>query len=290
MRIFRIRSCIVRIHPLFFLLILALFFGAADIAAAFLCVLFLHESAHFLCAVLMHLPITQLEITPFGGCMQIEQLDALPAGKSILLSAAGVLSNIAFALLAFLIAGYNRLYFPFLLYFIVFNLAMLLLNLLPVLPLDGGRILLALLSIRFDRRRVLKGALLGGRIFAVCLIVFGFISALSGQTHFSVVLLGFYLLYSAAIEEKTGESRYLAAFISRRVRFEKHRILPEQTFCAAASLPIFMLISHLKPGAYHTVQVLQDDTLSFLGVLREEDILSAVLDRPYATLGSLLSS
>ena len=164
---------------------------------------------------------------------------------------------------------------------------MFLLNMLPALPLDGGRMLLALLSLHFGRPRVLKALLVCGRILSVLLILFGFVSALSAKTHFSLILLGFYLLYAAAIEEKTAESRYLAAFIARRVRFEKHGILPGQTLCAASSLPVFMLISHLKPGACHTVHVLREDTLSFLGTLREEDILAALLDHPSASLGSL---
>lgn len=289
MRIFRIGSCVVRIHPLFIFLLLPLFIGAADMAAAFLCVLFLHEGAHFLCALMMRLDISQIEITPFGGCMQIKHLDALPAGKVFLLSAAGPLCNLLSALLAFLTAGHSSLYAPFILYFISLHIVMFLLNLVPVLPLDGGRMLLSILSLFFDRPRALRVLLVLGRILAVMLILFGFVSCLCGRMHFSFVLLGFYLLYAAAIEEKTGESRYLAAFIARRVRFEKRRILPLQTLCAAASLPVFMLIPHLKPGAYHTVHVLREDSLDFLGTLREDDILSAVLDRSAAPLSDLIS-
>lgn len=285
MRIATIRGCVVRIHPLFFAMLIFLCIGGAStLVAAFSATLFLHELAHGLCAVRFRIPIAQIELTPFGGNMQLHQIDALPPGQAFAVSCAGPFCNLLLLLLSLFISWRFSIFHAVLIYFIQCNMAMLCVNLLPVLPLDGGRILLALLTKRFDHARVMRILLVLGRMLAVALLIAGFI-----VMQLSLSMLGCYLLYAAAIEERTGTSRYLAAFISRRVRFEKHKTLPVQSICAVSTLPVFMLIPHLQPGAYHTVEVLQEDTLTSLGQIKEDVLLSAILDQSQATLGELLS-
>lgn len=285
MKIFTVRGCAVQVHPLFFIMLVFLCIGSAHILVlAFLTALLLHEAAHCLCAVYLHIPIAQIELTPFGGSMEIHQVDALPPGKAFLLSCAGPLCNTFFIAVSMLIAWRYAFFNDMLIYFIHFNLFMLLLNLVPVLPLDGGRMLLALLTKWFDRARILRVLLTFGRLLSILLIISGFV-----LMQLSLITLGCYLLYAAAIEEKTGISRYLAAFISRRIRFEKQKTLPVQSLCVSSALPVFMLIPHLNPGAYHVIEVLQEDTLMHLGQIRDDVLLSAILDQSHLTLGALLS-
>ncbi len=285
MRIASFRGCAIRVHPLFIITLSLLCIGGESaFVLAFCFTLLLHEAAHCLCALYFHLPIIQIELTPFGGSMQIHQIESLPSGKSFFLSCAGPLCNALLSAVSLFISWRYALYSGYLLYFIQCNVFMLFLNLLPVLPLDGGRMLLALLSRYFDRIKVLRILLIISRLLSAVLIVTGFF-----LMQFSLVMLSCYLLYAAAIEERTGVSRYLAAFISRRVRFEKHKTLPVQSLCAASTLPVSLLIPHLRPGAYHIIEVLQEDTLTHLGRLSEDTLLSAVLDQSHATLGELLS-
>lgn len=290
MRIGNIRSCLVRIHPLFAAMLVFLYFGgAAWSVAAFLAVLTLHEGAHFACAALLKIPVTQIELTPFGGSMQIPLIEALPPRHALALSGAGPACNFLLLCLSVLLSWRFSVFHPFLLSFIYGNLIMLCLNLLPVLPLDGGRMLLALLSKHFSRARLLGIFLTVSRLLALLLIAAGFVLALRGVFCFSLILFGVYLLYAAAIEEKTGVSRYLASFMARRLRFESRKTLPVQAICAASSLPAYMLINQLRPGTYHTVCVVDESTLRPLGYLHEEMLLSCILDHSTATLGEVLS-
>lgn len=290
MRIGSIRGCVIRVHPLFpCMLIFLCVSGAAWPAVAFLSALVLHESAHFLCAVRMHIPVTQIELTPFGGSMQISLVEALPPKQVFILSAAGPVCNLFLLCVSLLVAWRFSAFHPGLLSFIQGNAAMLCINLLPVLPLDGGRMILAVLSRYFNRTQLLRIFLLCGRLMALLLILTSFIASLQGMPCFSFAILGVYLLYAAALEEKTGVSRYLAAFMARRIRFEKHKTLPVQALCAASSLPAFMLIGQLKPGAYHVVHVIEEASLRPLGELNEADLLSCILDHSSLTLGEMIS-
>lgn len=290
MRIGSVRGCIIRIHPFFiFMLIFLCIGGAAWPVAAFLITLILHETAHFLCAVLMRLSVAQIELTPFGGSMQIPLIEALPAKKAFFLSCAGPLCNLIFLLFSLLISSHLSCWHPFLLRFIQCNAVMLCINLLPVLPLDGGRMLLAFLSKHFGRSQIMRIFLIFSRTIALLLILTGLFLSFRGTSRFSFSMLGIYLLYSAAIEEKTSVSRYLAAFMARRLRFEKQKTLPVHTLCASASLPVFMLIGHLHPGAYHIIEVVLEDSFRPIGQIREEKLLSCILDHSCQTLSEIIS-
>ena len=279
MRILSVHGCVLRIHPLFPVLLLFLSVnGAYYFVAAYLLVLFLHESAHLLCAVAMHIPVAQIELTPFGGSMQIPFVEALPRRKAFFLSSAGVLCNLLVGTFAFIISIRLSFLHPLLLYFIQCNLLMLCINLLPVLPLDGGRMLLAILAKYFDRSRILHILLTAGRVLSAALLIFGIYNAFLGSFRSFPILLAFYLLYAAAIEEKTGISRYLASFMARRIRIEKHKTLPVYALCAAASMSVFMLLPQLHPGAYHIIYIIDENSLSVIGQLQENELLSAVLD------------
>ncbi|MBR6786316.1 MAG: hypothetical protein IKM26_00155 [Clostridia bacterium] len=291
MRLFSIRGCVIRVHPLFPLMLLIMCFGGAPwAAAAFLATLFLHESAHFLQALKLQLPISQIELTPFGGSMQIPLIDTLTPRQHFLLSSAGPACNALFLIPALFISWRYAIFHPFLLHFIECHAVMLCINLLPVLPLDGGRMLLSLLSRRMERHQVLRVLLIAGRIFAVALILAGTLFSLCGRPRLSLILLGLYLLYAAAIEEKTSTARYLASFMARRIRFEKHMLLPVHMLCVSASMPVFMLIAHLRPGAYHIVTVVEDVSSLPIGQLHEAALLSALLTCSNAPLGDLCTS
>jgi len=289
MRLFTLGATTIRIHPLFpFMLLFLVIKGEFLLVSAYLFVLFLHEAGHYAAAHKMKLPVSQIEITPFGGSMQIALADALPPVQAFFLSASGPAMNCIC-----LFAGiWARIYlFPasqWLLCTLSFHTFMLTLNLLPVLPLDGGRMLLAFLSGKGDRDFFKKLLLSFGRILSLLLIAWGAYQTLRGRNSFSFCLLGFYLLYAAALEEKTGASRYLAAFISRRTQLEKQKTLPIQYVSAAADMPLFMLIPHLRPGCYHIVEVLESDGLTSLGVVREETLLSAILHPQAFLLKDLL--
>ena len=292
MKLFSLRGTVIRMHPLFPVMIFLFFlYGKPSAACAYLLVLLLHESAHWLAAQGFRIQIAQLEITPFGGSMQTDLTAALPPARAFILSCAGPCANLFLLLLGFLLFKYDVVAVnEFGMYFSSFNILMLLFNLLPVLPLDGGRMLLAILSAKAGHKRVMHILLIAGRIMAVVLVLSGALLCVRGKSTFSFCILGFYLLYAAALEEKNGTARYLASFIARRVQFEKNRTLPLQHIAANADSPLFMLLPHLRPGAYHIIEVLRPDVMTSLGQLNEEALLDAVLHNSSLTLGEVLST
>lgn len=276
-----------RVHPLFpMMLLLFILGGQGLLIGAFLMALVFHEAGHVYAASRLALSVTQIELTPFGGVMQIEDGECLTGVKGFLLSSAGIVVNLFFLLLsAFLLRIHAG---PFAIYFLWANLAMLAINLLPVLPLDGGRMALALLSCRFSRMRVWKAMLILGRVLACLLILFSLCQALRGVYQSSYAILGCYLLYSSFLEEKQSAARYITALFSRRYRADSGAALPMQTVCVQGDTPLRVLLPQLNPRAYHRIAVLDDAACGILGMISEKELYAAVLEQPTSRIKDLL--
>ncbi len=119
------------------------------VAAAFVVLLYgsvlIHELSHSLVAVAFGLPVRRILLYPLGGFSEIEREPETP-GRELLVSAAGPAMSLALAAGGFgLHQAFNPAGIPGILLdqFILANILVGIFNLLPGLPLDGGRILRA---------------------------------------------------------------------------------------------------------------------------------------------------
>ncbi len=102
----------------------------------------IHESAHLLAIRLTGGRIDRIDIKAFGISVNVPELQYMSYSKEIIIAAAGPCAGILTATLATVAAKLLSLYS--LGYFIGINIVITLINLLPVYPLDGGRIILSL--------------------------------------------------------------------------------------------------------------------------------------------------
>ena len=150
----------------------------------------LHELGH--CFVALHFGVGVRDITllPIGGVARIEQIPLSPV-REIAIALAGPAVNLAIAILfappVFLIAAANNLGNPlellifltdmtptgFILYLFFTNITLVLFNLLPAFPMDGGRVLRAFLSFFTARLTATRIAVGVGQALAVAIAIFG---------------------------------------------------------------------------------------------------------------------
>ena len=191
---------------------------AVAVAAAvlFFGSILLHELGHAVAARREGIEVTGIELFLFGGVMKMSQ-DTTSPGAEFRVAAAGPLVTLGLvllsALLTALIAGPDRIFddtslsgnavedIPTLLISLLFllNAALLVFNLVPAFPLDGGRIARAAAwKITGDRGRATRFSARLGQGFAVLLIAYGLYQVLGGDSWgLWWVMLG-WLLGSAA--------------------------------------------------------------------------------------------
>ncbi len=285
----RILGVTVRIH--FLLPLLWLFSavtGAGQSILASLIALFVHEMGHLLFAKALRTPMEDMEVTPFGAVMTLAEPAALPALNDLMLSAAGPLFSFLGCMASAALYQWNVLSYATAQAFVHANALLLFVNLLPALPLDGGRMLRALLSHFLPPARVTKALLWVGRLMGFILMGVSLLFALRGQLLLAPAFAGVYLLYAAAQEGKQATSRYITGLIARRQKLRHNQTLAVDFLAASEDMPVRALLRHLAAGKYHVVRVLRADGQGLCGTLEEAALCEAILSKAEQTLGEVV--
>jgi Zn-dependent protease/CBS domain-containing protein len=193
----KVAGTVVRIH-LTFLLFLAWIFAAsyasggaatawnslAFMLLLFLCVL-LHEFGHIFTARAFGVPTPYVTLLPIGGVAQLERIPEEP-WEEFLIAIAGPLVNVAIAavlvyvfnanLQASAAAAVDNLQIPLVDRLAAVNIFLALFNMIPAFPMDGGRVLRALLASRLGYVRATEIAAMIGQFVAFAL---GFIGLMA---------------------------------------------------------------------------------------------------------------
>ena len=157
--------------------------GFATAILLFLSVL-VHELAHSLVAQRYGIPVPRITLFLFGGVSQIAT-EPPSAASEFWIAVAGPLTSLGIAAIGWeiepLFVG-QQLIFALIRYLWLLNLILALFNLIPGFPLDGGRVLRALVwksTGNYHRATVAAG--MSGRFFGFLLIFLGIWQALTGD-------------------------------------------------------------------------------------------------------------
>ena len=166
----------------FFLLFLIL--PVPTVIAVFISIL-IHELSHAYVADRLGWSVSGIRIDLFTGSAAVDT--NIHERDSIPVVAAGPLSNLALAIVSIFIG----LFFPynFLVTMVVVNILLFLFNILPIYPMDGGRILRDTLYLKLKNRR--KSV----RISAVVSLITTTLVLIYAISTFSVILIIFCLLF-----------------------------------------------------------------------------------------------
>lgn len=173
-----------------------------------------HELAHALVARREGVPVKSIILLPIGGVTMLDDSRTLAENtavrwrRDLRIALVGPLMNIFLAAVAVLVLATAAPRVPiwqwpflssnYLLRSIVWaNLYIAALNLLPAYPMDGGRVLRALLSRQMDSVRATRRAILIGQIFAVAFILVGL------RWNIWLTMVGFFLFLAAQLEERS---------------------------------------------------------------------------------------
>ena len=140
-RVYGIDLCV----NIWFLMQLGLFFvaGILDKGLILFAVVLVHEVAHTVIARRLGVRVLAIELLPFGGVAKLGSELALDTKKEMAIAVAGPLANLIMIGLALGFRSYGLWDEELGNFFLQCNLLLLIFNLLPALPLDGGRILRA---------------------------------------------------------------------------------------------------------------------------------------------------
>ncbi|WP_035186959.1 M50 family metallopeptidase [Alteribacter aurantiacus] len=161
---------IVKIHPLFWLVlgtgIITGFFK--EVVMVFL-IVFVHEMGHGWMARHFGWRLKKIELLPFGGVAETEEYGNRPAREEALVILAGPVQHIWMIGLSFLLLSFEWWTYADHSIFMFHNLAILSFNLLPVKPLDGGKLLFVFQTAFLPYRKALQTSFYSSIVFLAVL-------------------------------------------------------------------------------------------------------------------------
>lgn len=195
------------------------------ILVLFFCVL-LHEFGHALMARRYGIRTRSIVLLPIGGVATLEKMPDNPK-EELAVALAGPAVNILIAIALFPFADLGLLFpaegeMPVLfkaewnfalsyLYFV--NLMLVVFNLLPAFPMDGGRVLRALLSFRFAPHKATRIAATIGQMMA---LLFVFLGLFAATVNPMLVIIGLFIFLGAKSEADFKQNEFLVSGICVR--------------------------------------------------------------------------
>jgi stage IV sporulation protein FB len=262
---------------IFLLPVLGLFIATGyffEYVAAFLSIA-LHELGHILLARRLGLGLKGVRILPAGLTASFDE--TLCSRKySIIISAAGPATNLllaAMSLPALLILPGLK---DRLTYFFLSNIYLACFNLIPAIPLDGGRILQELLSDRI-------GLITAGRylrrlavFLSAVFLLLGVYQLLISRINFTLFIIGFYMMLLLISSKTEAALMNMKQIIFRRSRLLKKGTYPARDLVALKSTHLGSILKDMDYDSFHFVYVLDDD-LKTLGIFNENEIMESII-------------
>lgn len=231
----------------------------------------MHEYGHALMARRYGIRTRDITLYPIGGVARLERMPDVPI-QELWVALAGPAVNVVIAFVLFIWLQLTNAFVSLesltvssgslLERLMIVNVWLVLFNLIPAFPMDGGRVLRALLALRLEYTRATQIAAQVGQAFA---FLFGFIGLFSNPF---LVFIALFVWVGAEQEASMVRMKHALSNIpvSRAMLTDFEALKPSMSLAEVTRLVL--------AGSQYDFPVVQDDQV--VGVLNREDLLSAL--------------
>lgn len=234
---------------------------------------FLHELGHALAAKRYNIKTKDITILPIGGLARLDKIPEKPK-EELVVAIAGPAVNLVLAAITYLFisipevdalnvqltGGINS--GNFFLNFFVVNIWLAVFNMIPAFPMDGGRVLRALLSMKLERHIATSIAAGIGQLLALVFVFLGFYS------NPFLIFIGIFIMLGAQAETEYTQAKYMLK------GYKVKDALMRQYQTIDSSETIKAAVEILLNGQYKNFLVLENNKPK--GTLSRDEIIIAL--------------
>ncbi len=244
--------------------------GVGFILALFSCVL-LHEFGHALMAAKFGIKTRDITLLPIGGVARLERMPEEPL-QEFWVALAGPAVNVVIAAGLYLWLVFSATFAPleqltvtagpFLERLLVVNVILVVFNMLPAFPMDGGRVMRALLATRMEYTRATQLAAATGQAMA---LVFGLLGFFFNPF---LLFIALFVWIGAAQEASMAQMKSSLGGIPvlHAMITDFRAISPDD--------PLSVAVEQLLAGSQQDFPVLEDDRV--VGILTRQNLLAGL--------------
>ncbi|WP_261304836.1 M50 family metallopeptidase [Paenibacillus andongensis] len=269
-----------RFHPLFTLIMIGSAITGYFLEAVTLFgIVLVHELGHLAAASGFGWRVREVQLLPFGGVLIVDELGTAPTREELIVSLAGPLQHVWMILIALLMKWVDVGASSWWDYFIEANIMIGLFNLIPVMPLDGGKVMQSLLGYLLSYHNTILYTTWISMILSLAIIAIAIIQLISGHLPLNILVIGIFLLVSNWYAYRQLPYHFFRFLMGRGTRMS--RLLSRGTLAQpiiitrhrtmAETLKLFMR------EKYHLIYIV-GETGRIQAVLPEQQLVSGYLD------------
>lgn len=261
-----------------FLALIGLFFIAGVLGKGLIAfsIVLLHEFAHVTAARRLGVNVTDIELLPFGGVSRLGGEMVIDPSKEVLVAAAGPATNLLLAGIATAIRTNGLWEGELLSFFQQCNIMVASFNMLPALPLDGGRVFRAYLAKRQGFRPATHRAAWWGQFWGAFIVLGATAGLAAGITGLDILVTGLFLFYAATREKSLAPYHFIRHLAMKKEELTFAGVLPGEPIVSLDTVRLGNVIQAFVPKRFHLVLVL-DQNWRCRGLLSEDQIIDALL-------------
>lgn len=267
----------IKINPFVVFTLLAGFLvGRLSLVFLGLVCIVLHELSHAICAIICGFSISSIEVLPIGALARIDGLFEVSPICEILIALAGPAMSLALGLISYYLYTYNSLYIFKIL--TTLNLSIATINLLPALPLDGGRVLRSILSHFVGVKSATIFSCMMGILIGIAMSSYSIIMAIQGDIAPTYIVFGLLLIVSSLSERKRAMFISIAQVTEKKETLMRQGSLNVSQIAVPTSIKLYTVVSRFKPRCYHMI-VIVDDNMCPVGYMSEGEVVQALINK-----------
>lgn len=279
-KIFGIR---LRLNP-FFLLLLGLMTAVKLLPETTILfgIVLIHELAHTAAAKGFGQKVREVELLPFGGVARVSDMMEVEPVAEATVAAVGPMTNLLLAGAVWALWEYLPFTEAHLQFFLRANLSIGLFNLLPALPLDGGRIYRSILTRRLGFRRATEHAAMVAKWFAVLFGIVGVALVYFGRVNITLIVMAFFVFFASDRERNMAPYVFMRFLTTKREELREQEILRADHLVAIDSVPVKELVRSFEPKRYCVVLVVDNDG-NLARLATEQEVIDSFFEKGIET-------
>ncbi len=263
------------ILPLFFL---SIYTGGICTLLLSYAVVAVHEMFHVLAAVLMQERIGCIIVQPFGMTLRLRAGIVREPMKEIVIALAGPLANVLMLVAGYLLVPLYGADNLSLISFCFANWLVLLLNLLPCLPLDGGRVVKALLVRSLGYLSAVSVMKRISFFITTLLAVIGVLLLVITRFNISLLLVAAFLTFRMTEERKENEYVFMREILYAKDKLQRKKHLLAKTISVLEWVRAQDVFKMLSYDRFYIIYIVNEKQ-QILRAVTETQLVDAVLEK-----------
>lgn len=292
MKLFNVFNIEIKISLFIFLiLIFSMFFNYFFNLLILIIIVLSHELAHCYMCNYYGIKIDEIELFIFGGVAKFQGDIENNSKAEIFISLAGPLLNFLLVIITIIIINvFNITYNNIVQFFLTTNLTIGLFNLIPMLPLDGGRIIRGIIGYYLGVKKATVIVIKIG--YFICILLFSigiYLTLVYNVEYIFLSALALYITFLNKKEKERSHYVFIKNLVLKKKSLFSQGTMPSKHIIAMEFINIKKIFDEFNLEEYYIITVMNTDG-KVIGSISESQIIDAIIkyDSNNTTLADLL--